>query len=300
MASLPGAEEKRVSANQRVVVVGGGVMGADIAAIFAAGGHEVDIVQRAGKTRDSLPARFARSVAQLGDRAGAMTPRDSLREVPWHDVGIVVESLSEDLALKRQTFAELERLATADAILASNSSSFPISRIAEGLGTRRRMLNCISCRAHRAARRWQADAMTPGGALFYPDGPGRNSRSKGTRRIDPACADARVSLTSADRQARDVDNARATTGRYIAAGPIWKDLSGLDVHLDASTAMYPDLCNDTKPIPTLARKVAAGELGTKSGKGFYEWPPEAIAATRARYDAALKKGLEILKSDPEP
>jgi 3-hydroxybutyryl-CoA dehydrogenase len=68
---------------------------------------------------------------------------------------------------------------------------------------------------------------------------------------------------------QDVDKAvRYGFGfRYIAAGPVLqKDLSGLDVHLDASTAMYPDLCNDTKPIATLARKVAAGELGAQAGR----------------------------------
>jgi 3-hydroxybutyryl-CoA dehydrogenase len=308
--------EKHVASQQRVVIVGGGVMGADIAALFAAGSFEVDVVQRPGKTRDSLPARFARSVAQLGGSAGAMTPRDSLGDVPWPDAGIVVESLSEDLALKQLTFAELERLTTPDAVLASNSSTFPISLIAEGLETRHRMLNLhFFMPAHIVPLvevvRSEATDPAVAGVLFdlmrrlgrkpvmvRKDIPGFLAN-----RIQHALMREAWSLIERGiATAEDVDTAvRYGFGfRYIAAGPVLqKDLSGLDVHLNASTAMYPDLCNDTKPIPTLARKVAAGELGVKSGKGFYDWPPEAIAATRERYDAALKKGLEILKSDPE-
>ena len=60
--------------------------------------------------------------------------------MPWADAGIVVECVNEDIALKQRIFAELERLAPPDIPLASNSSGFPISRIAEGLKTARRML----------------------------------------------------------------------------------------------------------------------------------------------------------------
>jgi 3-hydroxybutyryl-CoA dehydrogenase len=88
--------------------------------------------------------------------------------------------------------------------------------------------------------------------------------------------------------------------RYIAAGPILqKDMSGLDVNLAASQIVYPDLCNDPAPIPTLAKKVAAGETGMKAGRGFYDWPPEKVAAEKARYEAALKRGLAILRADDE-
>ena len=70
--------------HKRAVIIGGGTMGADVAAIFAAGGMGVDIVQRPGKTRDSLRERLARSVAELG---GVLRPdvvlHDSPRDLPW-------------------------------------------------------------------------------------------------------------------------------------------------------------------------------------------------------------------------
>ena len=74
-----------VSPQQRAVIVGGGIMGADIAAIFAVGGHAVDVVQRPGKTRDSLGERIAKAVAQLDGSAADVFPRDTLSDVPWED-----------------------------------------------------------------------------------------------------------------------------------------------------------------------------------------------------------------------
>ena len=88
--------------------------------------------------------------------------------------------------------------------------------------------------------------------------------------------------------------------RYVAAGPILqKEMSGLDVNYAASCAVFPDLCNDTAPGAKLAAKVKAGEIGMKSGKGFYDWPAENIAKAKARYQTALKRGLEILKAEDD-
>jgi 3-hydroxybutyryl-CoA dehydrogenase len=88
--------------------------------------------------------------------------------------------------------------------------------------------------------------------------------------------------------------------RYVAAGPILqKEMSGLDVNYLASSTVFPDLCNDAKPAAKLAAKVRAGEVGMKAGKGFYDWPPEKIARTKARYQTALKRGLEILKAEDD-
>jgi 3-hydroxybutyryl-CoA dehydrogenase len=89
--------------------------------------------------------------------------------------------------------------------------------------------------------------------------------------------------------------------RYVAAGPILqKEMSGLDVNYLASSTVFPDLCNDAKPAAKLEAKVKAGETGMKAGKGFYDWPAEKIAKTKARYQAALKRGLEILKAEDDP
>ena len=301
---------------QRAVIVGGGMMGADIAAIFACGGHPVDVVQRPGKTRDSLGGRFAKAAMQLGGSDTKVVARDALADVPWSDVGIVVECVNEDLALKRRLFAELERLTPPDIPLASNSSGFPISRIGEGSRTARRMLGLhFFMPAHLVplvevvkseatdseVAQSVFDLMTRLGrkpVMVKKDIPGFLAN-----RIQHALMREAWSLIERGiGSPEDVDTAvRYGFGfRYIAAGPILqKDMSGLDVNLAASRVVYPDLCNDAVPIPTLAKKVAAGETGMKSGRGFYDWPPEKIVAEKARYEAALKRGLAVLRADEE-
>jgi 3-hydroxybutyryl-CoA dehydrogenase len=86
--------------------------------------------------------------------------------------------------------------------------------------------------------------------------------------------------------------------RYLAAGPVLqKEHSGLEVNLAASTYIYPHLCNDAGPPPTLREKVRRGEIGMKAGKGFWTWSPESIAAEKARYDRVLLQALRILRDD---
>lgn len=305
-----------VSPQQRAVIVGGGIMGADIAAIFAARGHAADVVQRPGKTRDLLGDRISKAIAQLGGPAGDVVPRNALSDVPWKDAGIVVECVNEDLALKRRIFAELEKLAPPDIPLASNSSGYPISRIGEGLKSARRMLGLhffmpahlvplvevVKAEATDAAVAQSVfDLMARLGrkpVLVKKDIPGFLAN-----RIQHALMREAWSLIERGiGTPEDVDTAvRYGFGfRYIAAGPILqKDMSGLDVNLAASQIVYPDLCNDATPIPTLAKKVAAGETGMKSGRGFYDWPPEKAAAEKKRYEEALKRGLAILKAEDE-
>ena len=302
--------------HKRAVIIGGGTMGADVAAIFAAGGMGVDIVQRPGKTRDSLRERFARSVAELGSTQQDASLHDALRDVPWLQAGIVVESVNEDLPLKQSIFADLEVLAPADIPLTSNSSSFPISRIADGLNSRRRMLGLhFFMPAHMVplVEVVRSDATDPAVAhsvfalmqrlhrkpvMVAKDIPGFLAN----RMQHALMREAWSLIERGIATPEDVDIAvRFGFGfRYVAAGPILqKEMSGLDVNFLASSTVFPDLCNDVKPAAKLAAKVKAGEFGMKTGKGFYDWPAEKIASTKARYQTALKRGLEILKAEDD-
>src|SRR5688572_24861788 len=123
-----------------VAIIGGGVMGGDIAAIFAAGGWDVHVMSPSQKTREALPARVAAGAQQLaGTRAGGLTAYSALAAVPWKEVDLVVEAATEDLPLKHRLFAEIERLARPDVTLASNTSTFPITEIARPLAARDRV-----------------------------------------------------------------------------------------------------------------------------------------------------------------
>src|ERR1700678_1879627 len=129
-------------ANPRIAVIGAGLMGHGIAYLFAAGGHEVRVQDPVDVAREKLPQRL-RDICNLLGADRAVAERGTAGEsIEWAvaDAAIVIEAALEQLPLKQAIFAELERVAPADAILASNTSALPIARISEGLKTKHRML----------------------------------------------------------------------------------------------------------------------------------------------------------------
>lgn len=125
----------------QVAVIGGGTMGADVAAIFVAGGWTAHVVEPGAATRAALAARIEKACGQIGGRYAAerLVAHSAASALPWRDIALVIECAPENLAIKRQVFAELEQLAAPDTTLASNSSSFPITDIARGLRSSARM-----------------------------------------------------------------------------------------------------------------------------------------------------------------
>jgi len=124
-------------AETKVVIVGGGTMGADVAAVCARGGCAVQVVELTTERRALLPDYFANTLADLGyeHRTHLLSVAGTLEEVDWSDVDLVIECVPERVDIKQQLFAKLEQLAKPETVLASNSSSFPISEIAKGLKT---------------------------------------------------------------------------------------------------------------------------------------------------------------------
>ena len=117
---------------RHALVVGGGTMGVGIIAMFLGHGWKTDVVSRSATTRDGLTEACGRALAAMGkpvDTSGLATYA-TLPEASWPAIDIVVETVSEDLALKQKLFAEMEALARPGAAITSNSSSFPISQIA--------------------------------------------------------------------------------------------------------------------------------------------------------------------------
>ncbi|KDC12204.1 lipid-A-disaccharide synthetase-like protein, partial [Bordetella bronchiseptica E012] len=124
------------------VVIGGGTMGADVAVVLARALCRTTVVEPDAARAAALPRRAADNLAQAGRAEGAahIAVVPGLDAVEWDSVGLVIECVPERLDIKQALFAELARRAPAHAILASNSSSFPISAIGAGLPTRERML----------------------------------------------------------------------------------------------------------------------------------------------------------------
>src|SRR5689334_3507282 len=105
-----------------VVIVGGGIMGGDIAIIHAANCWDVHVMSPSAKTRDALPQRVMGRLKKLGAgaaNASRVKTYSRLEDIPWMRVGMVVEAATEDLPLKQRLFAEVEALTEADVPIAS-------------------------------------------------------------------------------------------------------------------------------------------------------------------------------------
>ncbi|WP_135468412.1 3-hydroxyacyl-CoA dehydrogenase family protein [Crenalkalicoccus roseus] len=301
----------------KAVVVGFGLMGCDIAAVFLAGGWHVTAVEPDRAAWPERLDRVALSLDQLGARPARVELLDlvtTLADVGFADAGVVVEAVPERLDLKREVFAALDRLVPEGVPVASNASGFRITDIAEGCATRARMANLhFFLPAHLvpgvevvqgehtdpAVCDRLAEIMASLGRV--PIRVARDVPGFLANRIQHAMVrECFHALDQGLASAEDVDNAvRFTFGmRLMGAGPILqKELAGLETQLAAARTIYPTLCNSAEPSPTLARLVAEGRLGAKTGRGVRDWPPEAVARERERYERMLRAALALLRQE---
>lgn len=297
-------------------VIGGGTMGVDIALTLARAGNPTLLVEPDDARRASLPARIAEGLRALGcpGKADRISVHGSLETLPWPAIDLVIEAVPENLALKQRLFATIAPLARPDALLTSNSSSYPISAIARGLAGAHRYLGlhyfmpahlvplvevvCSGATDPTLARELAAFIRSTGKVpvIVKRDLPGFLAN-----RLQHALArEAMALIDGGVCTAEDVDAAvRFGFGfRYLAAGPLLqRDHAGLDVHAAAAATMYPDLASNTVPSRAITDRVAAGRHGMKTGGGFYDWTPEAIARERARYERLLQAGLALLEPE---
>lgn len=297
-------------------VIGGGTMGADVAMVLARAGCHTTVVESKAERRAALPDHFTRGMNSLGHpgRRDRLHAVGSLDEVNWPAVDLVIECVPERIDIKAALFAELERRARPDALLTSNSSSFPISAIATELKTASRMLglhffmpahlvplvevilgaNSTPAHGDTLVAFMRACGMVP--VLVKKDLPGFLAN-----RLQHALArEAFAMIDEGVATPQDVDNAvRFGFGfRFLAAGPVLqRDHAGIDIHAAAATTMYPSLSATTQPAAVLRERVTAGKFGMKTGEGFFKWTPETIAAERQRYDRLLQAGLKLLADE---
>ena len=298
-------------------IIGGGIMGGDIATVFAAGGWNVHVMSPSQKTRDALPERIASGLKKLAaPQANAVNVKTyaGIEDLPWRDIAIVVEAATEDLPLKQRLFAQIETLARPDIALASNTSNFPIREIGKGLKHRGRVAGLhFFMPAHlvplvevvsaeftdpRVAEGLIALMKTLGKAPIWvkKDVPG----FVGNRIQHAMLREALYLINDGIVDAEGVDTAvRYGFGfRFIACGPILqKEMSGWDTNHLVASALYPHLYNDKTPAPVVKALVDKGHLGMKAKRGFWQWDDAKIAREKARIERCLQAGMEILKSD---
>ena len=298
------------------LIVGGGTMGADVALVLARAGCRTIVLESNPTRCDRLTPYFTDGLRQLGasDQIGCLSTCATMDAVDWSAIDLVIECIPEKLVLKQTLFADLVERARPDALLCSNSSSFPISAIAQGLPSAARMLGLhFFMPAHLVplvevvlgqqsalplaeslSQFMRRCGMVP--VLVRKDLPGflANRLQHALAREAFAMIDAGIAT------AEDVDAAvRFGFGfRFLAAGPVLqRDHAGIDVHCAAAATMYPSLAANTVPATVLAERVADGKLGMKTGEGFFPWTPETIAAERKRYDDLLLAGLRLLADE---
>lgn len=277
---------------RRVGVIGGGTMGTGIAYVFAAAGCEVTLVEpeagRAASAREAILAR-AEGAAERGklDAAAAGRMLDLVRTVAAVEgldpgLDLIVESVPERLELKRGVLAAAER--REPVLLASNTSGLPITSLGEALRRPDRFLGLhffnpvwtmplieivhTDATADEQIDRARAAAQLVGKeTIVVRDAPGF-----ATSRLGIALGlEAIRMLEDGVAAAADIDRAMELGYRH-PMGPLrLTDLVGLDVRLDIARNLTEAFGDRFAPPKLLIDKVAAGETGKKSGRGFYEW-----------------------------
>jgi 3-hydroxybutyryl-CoA dehydrogenase len=125
------------------VIVGGGIMGGDIATVFAANGWIVHVMSPSAKTREALPMRIEAGLKKLGaDPAFAQNVKTYARltDIEWSSVGMVVEAATEGPAAQAAAVRRNRGICRADVPIATNTSNFPIGEVGKDLKRRGRVL----------------------------------------------------------------------------------------------------------------------------------------------------------------
>ncbi|AYY14270.1 3-hydroxyacyl-CoA dehydrogenase family protein [Actinobacteria bacterium YIM 96077] len=276
-----------------VAVVGAGLMGSGIAQVAAQGGWNVVLRDIDSEALTRAMSTIEKSTAKLRDKGVLSEPgrEDALARIDTtteldavSGADIVVEAVFEQLDIKQELFAELDRLGADDAVLATNTSALPITKIAAA--TRRpeavvgtHFFSPVPMMALcELVRGLHTSDETLDRARGFAEDAGKtcvvvNRDVAGfvtTRLISALVMEAVRLHESGVASAEDID-AACKLGFGHAMGPLaTADLTGVDILHHATSNIYADTA-DPKFFPPelLSRMVAAGDLGRKSGQGFY-------------------------------
>lgn len=299
---------------EKIAVVGAGMMGQGIAEVFAAKGHPVALYARRKEVLAEVHNKARANFKALGVCENAVdniSLHNSLQE-GVRDADIVFENAAENLEVKQNLFAEMASYTSGDCILASNTSVMPITKIAEKVADGHRVLGthwwnppyliplvevvqtertdlkvverCIGLlkRAGKVAVHVKRDV--PG---FVAN------------RMQHALWREAVSIVEhgiCDAETVDLCVKNSFGLRLPVLAPLENaDLVGLDLTLAIHNTILSQIEASPNPSPYLTAKVKSGELGMKTGHGFYDWTDESAKAVRERLGSYLRsvtvKGL---------
>ena len=279
----------------KLVVIGAGLMGAGIAQVAAAAGHEVvlrdvtlEALERAvAGVKTSLDRFVAKDRLSAGDAEAALGRITTTTDLDAAaDADVVVEAIFEQIEVKQELFRELDRICRDGVVLASNTSAIPITTIASVtkrpeavVGTHffspvPMMGLCELIRGLKtsdetlAAARSFAESVGKTCVVVNRDVAGFIT----TRLICALAMEAIRLVESGVASAEDIDTA-CRLGFGHPMGPLaTTDLTGVDILRHATLNIYEETADEKFfPPGILTRMVAAGDLGRKSGRGFYRY-----------------------------
>jgi 3-hydroxybutyryl-CoA dehydrogenase len=279
---------------EKLGIVGSGIMGSGVAEVAARAGMTVVLRSRKQETADALVAGLGRSLAKQVERgkldeaeaaavAGRVRATADLEALS--DCDLVLESIVEDLETKKQLFGELDRLVKDGALLATNTSTLPVVEMAIVTSRPERV-----CGIHffnpapamalvEVVRTLVSSDETIAEAKAFAEACGKSPVVVEDRAgfivnglLFPYLNNAVRMLENRTASRDDID-AAMKGGCNFPMGPLaLLDLVGLDTSLAILDALYTEFRDPNyAAVPLLRRMVAAGHLGRKSGRGFYDY-----------------------------
>lgn len=307
-----------------VAVVGAGAMGAGIAQVAAQAGHPVLLFDAKDGAAEKGRAGILSGLAKLVEKGRlAAEARDAIAArlvavAALEDLAparLVVEAIVEDLGVKQKVFSALESVVADDAILASNTSSLSLTAIAAGLKRPGRvaglhffnpapvmkLVEIVSGLASdqavldtllATARAWGKEPVhatsTPG---FIVNRVARPFYAEGLRLLEEGAADAAT-----------IDAVMREAGGFRMGPFELMDLIGHDVNFAVTRSVFAAYFGDPRYRPSLTQQelVAAGWLGRKSGRGFYDYAPDAAKPEPRTAPAGVPPRSAIIEGDLGP
>lgn len=306
-----------------IAVLGAGTMGHGIAQVFALAGYPVKLFDNDPNQLSSALPRIKRNLqifiehGLINDKEATAVPTKiscvSQLSDAVKDADFIVEAVLEDLEIKHSLLRQVEASCKSDCIISSNSSSFKVGDMAVVLEKPHRFLGThywnpphlvplveviIGEQSNDETVDVTVELLTAVGkypAIVKKDVPGfvGNRLQHALRRE----AIALVAEGIADPKDIDMITRLGFGLRLPLIGPLETvDLGGLDLTLAIQSYLLPDLDRSTMPKSLIYEKVSKGELGAKSGQGFFDWPEGKHAEAIERRDRGLLEIVNWLKS----
>ncbi|MFB7089172.1 3-hydroxyacyl-CoA dehydrogenase family protein [Streptomyces sp. NPDC056296] len=281
------------TAPQTVAVIGGGRMGAGIAQTFAAAGSALTVIESNEQAATEARERIAASLARAAEKGRLNEPAEdilgrivligSVEELPA-GVDLLIEAVPEDAALKARLLASAEKAVGERTVLATNTSSLSVTELGAALSRPGRFLGMhffnpvpaselielvvaptTTDETLQAALAWTR-------ALDKKDVVVKDSPGFASSRLGVALGLEAIWMVQEGVAEPEAIDTAMQLGYKHPMGPLrLTDLVGLDVRLAIADHLHAILGERFAPPPLLREKVARGELGRKSGQGFYTW-----------------------------